>query len=181
MTGNTIALCTKGRNGHQLSLFDIWSPSNKRHRHSEIKLAKPRLRTHLEEFVFPDSSYVYTSPSTDDKWPPSDEVTSMAFSPDGILILVARNDNEVHVYDSRYLGEGENARPLMYVHDGDDKTIGTSRYGVQGAEWVDGWGGLGLGIVSGGQDGMFISSSTGISHCKLNDVHRSKAALPCGT
>lgn len=173
MKGNTVALCTNGQDGHQISLYDIWSPSNKRRRPSEIKLVKPRRQTQLEEFVFPDEAL---TPYTDDKRPPLPEVTSMSFSPDGILLMVARNDNEVHVYDSRFLGDGENAKPLMYVHDGDDKTMGIARYGVHGAQWVDGWGGLGLGIVSGGQDGKFIFSCTGISHCVSIDVHCLKVA-----
>lgn len=156
IAGNTVALCTIGRNGHQLSLFDIWSPSNKGRKHSEIKLAKPRLQTHLEEFVFPDSSLTYSLPYDDEHLPPTGEVKTMSFSPDGVLILVARVDNEVHVYDSRFLGREESAKPLMYAHDGDDKTVGRSRFGVTGAKWVEGWGGCDLGIVSGGQDGEFV-------------------------
>ena len=43
----------------------------------------------------------------------------------------------------------------MYVHDGDYRTAGTARYGITEAKWVQGWGGIPMGIVSGGQDGEY--------------------------
>lgn len=145
-------MCTWGED-HRIRLFDVFTPQNRNRQPSHIKLVEPIAQTIVEEFIFPYGPWAHTSPYTADSPPPDAEVKVMSFSPDGVYLMTARNDNEVHVYDRRFLGQGDRGKPLMYVHDGDDRTTGTSRYGVTEAKWVDGWGGLGLGIVSGGQDG----------------------------
>jgi hypothetical protein len=84
--------------------------------------------------------------------PREDDVTGVRFSPDGLLLAVARSDDELHVYDSRFLGRGRD--PMRrFLHWGEDGFVGGDRWGIVDAVWVDGWCGRGLGIVTGGSDG----------------------------
>ncbi|KAH8991931.1 WD40-repeat-containing domain protein [Lactarius akahatsu] len=62
-----------------------------------------------------------------------DQVTTASFSPDGILLAVARSDDELHLYDSRFMGR--------------------NKWGIVDAVWVNGWCGRGFGIITGGADG----------------------------
>lgn len=78
------------------------------------------------------------------------EVNQLSFSPDSVYIAVARSDNMTHIYDSRFLSHG----PLhVFVHDGEQQTAEDS-YGIVEAQWVEGKT-CGLGLVTGGNDGMF--------------------------
>jgi hypothetical protein len=86
-------------------------------------------------------------------------VTAVSFSPDGLLLAVARSDDEVHVYDTRFMGQGR--EPLRrFLHWGDNCCMAGDEWGVVDAVWVDGWCGRGLGIVTGGSDGEFSSISS---------------------
>lgn len=86
------------------------------------------------------------------------EVTSAKFSPDGMLIALARNDNSTHIYDIRNLLCG----PLYKLrHNGHDKNkwTGGENYGVTHIEWESEWyrgAEHGLGLVSGGGDGTVL-------------------------
>jgi WD40 repeat protein len=91
-------------------------------------------------------------PGTSQSEPREGEVRAVSFSPDGLLLAVARTDDELHVYDSRFMGRsGEPMR--RFLHWGDDCCPGGDRWGIVDAVWVDGWCGRGLGVVTGGSDG----------------------------
>ena len=128
--GSTLALFTLGPGAsHVLRLFDV---RTKRARRAVHKAA-------LDAFRFARGA-----PACDG------EVTAAAFSPDGALLAAARNDNQLHVYDARFLARG----PLLrFCHWGAERCAPGSRFGVTEAKWARGWGGLGLGLVSGGMDG----------------------------
>ncbi|THH20005.1 hypothetical protein EW146_g1268 [Bondarzewia mesenterica] len=127
--GEKLALFTLGPGSSNLMrLYDVRSKNARR----------PVYKASLEPFMFRADAQV------------DGEVSVASFSPDGTLLFIARNDNQVHVYDPRYLGRG----PLhQYVHWGKERCVGANRFGVTQAKWVQGWGGVGLGIVSGGMDG----------------------------
>ncbi|KAF5355362.1 hypothetical protein D9758_006117 [Tetrapyrgos nigripes] len=81
------------------------------------------------------------------------EVSTAAFSPDGIYIAVARRDNRTHVYDSRYLDR------LLYDfrHSGRSRASpGHDSYGVTQVEWTQSPLTNSLGLITGGMDGMYI-------------------------
>ena len=80
------------------------------------------------------------------------EVRAISFSPDGLLLAIARSDDELHIYDSRFMGRSR--EPMRrYLHWGDDYCLGGDRWGIVDAVWVDGWCGKGLGVITGGSDG----------------------------
>jgi WD40 repeat protein len=90
------------------------------------------------------------------------EVTTASFSPDSVMLAVARSDDELHLYDSRFMGRS--GEPMArYLHWEDDCCVG-EKWGVVDAVWVDGWCGRGFGIVTGGSDGeahtLYTTSST---------------------
>ena len=133
--GSTLALFTLGPGAsHVLRLFDLRTKRARRAVH----------KTALEAFRFARGA-----PACDG------EVTAAAFSPDGALLAAARNDNQLHVYDARFLARG----PLLrFCHWGAERCAPGGRFGVTEAKWVQGWGGLGLGLVSGGMDGEQAST-----------------------
>jgi hypothetical protein len=97
------------------------------------------------------------------------EVNCTAFSPDGIYLAVARNDNIVHVYDSRNLERGV---LHCFQHKYPNREVaGFKGFGVVEAQWVTSFDGRGLGLISGGNDGM-ITQRLGILYnsCWLKDV-----------
>ncbi|KAJ3507605.1 hypothetical protein NMY22_g16881 [Coprinellus aureogranulatus] len=72
------------------------------------------------------------------------------FSPDGVFIALARYDNCVHVYDSRFI----KSKGLLYNFQHSAVTRinpGVAPYGVSNLEWV--YKDSRLGLVSGGSDG----------------------------
>jgi len=80
------------------------------------------------------------------------EVKAVSFSPDGLLLAISRSDDELHIYDSRFMGRSR--EPMRrFVHWGDDYCVGGDRWGIVDAVWVDGWCGKGLGVITGGSDG----------------------------
>jgi WD40 repeat protein len=91
------------------------------------------------------------------------EVNCASFSPDGIYLAVARNDNVVHVYDSRNLERG-----FLYAfkHNYPNREVaGFKGFGIVEAQWVTSFDGRGLGLISGGNDGKWheVSPSFGNS------------------
>lgn len=77
---------------------------------------------------------------------------AVSFSPDGLLLAISRNDDELHIYDSRFMGRSR--EPMRrFLHWGDDYCLGGDRWGIVDAVWVDGWCGKGLGVITGGSDG----------------------------
>lgn len=79
------------------------------------------------------------------------EVNCSAFSPDGLLLALARNDGQTHVYDVRSLQRG----PMyVYEHKGECRAASaTDRYGVVKAQWVQSARSGRIGLVTGGEDG----------------------------
>ena len=78
-------------------------------------------------------------------------VNSASFSPDGIYLAVARNDNRVHVYDSRMLERG-----LLheFEHNGPSRVSPSkTSFGISGAQWIQSLSSNRLGLVTGGNDG----------------------------
>lgn len=79
------------------------------------------------------------------------EVTTASFSPDGLLLAVARSDDELQIFDSRFMGHS--AEPMArYLHWEDDCCVG-AKWGIVDAVWVDRWCGRGFGVITGGSDG----------------------------
>jgi len=77
-------------------------------------------------------------------------VTSMKFSPDGVYLALARDDNTTDVFDARFLSRG---KLHAFTHDpGNVLAYTKDVYGVVEAQWVEGHP-VGLGLVTGGSDG----------------------------
>jgi WD40 repeat protein len=103
-----LALCTRGAEiSHILRLYDIRNRNAKNIRTVNLK-------------PFPSEI--------------EGEVNTTAFSPDGIHLAVARNDNHTHIYDSRKLDK----LLFDFEHKGAcRKSPGSDSYGVVHAEWVE--------------------------------------------
>jgi len=124
--GMTLALSTRGlEQSHRLRLYDV---------------ARQR-RT------------ATTTINLDRFLPPCDgEVNHAMFSPDGIYLSLARNDNHIHVYDVRYLGKGV---IFDYAHSTESKAASQMcAYGVVKAQWIQSEQTSRIGLVSAGEDGM---------------------------
>ena len=68
------------------------------------------------------------------------------------MLAISRSDDELHIYDSRFMGRS--GEPMKrFLHWGDDCCVGGDRWGVVDAVWVDGWCGRGFGVITGGSDG----------------------------
>ncbi|KAH9043653.1 WD40-repeat-containing domain protein [Lactarius pseudohatsudake] len=133
--GEQLAICTVGPDSgtHSLRVYDV------RRRNGQEPIQHIRLGT------FDSGSPEPGSHANED------QVTTASFSPDGILLAVARSDDELHIYDSRFMGR--RAEPMArYLHWDDDCCIG-DKWGIVDAVWVDGWCGRGFGIITGGADG----------------------------
>lgn len=92
--------------------------------------------------------------STELEAPDGVNVNCAMFSPDGIYLAAARSDNVVNVYDSRNLERG-----VLYKfqhQNPEQKAAGYEGYGIVEAQWVTGFDGRRLGLVSGGNDGKTI-------------------------
>ena len=78
------------------------------------------------------------------------DVTTMKFSPDGVYLAIARDDNMTDVYDTRSLSRG---KLHAFTHEpGNVFAYSKDIYGVVEAQWVEGHP-SGLGLVTGGCDG----------------------------
>lgn len=123
--GALLALCTRGtERSHILRLYDIRN-----------KNAHTIRTINLEPFPLDIEG----------------EVNGAVFSPDGIHLALARNDNHIHIYDSRKL----NKLLFDFEHNGPcRKSPGSESYGVVTAEWVDRSSRrLPVGLITGGHDG----------------------------
>ena len=101
----------------------------------------------------------YLGPDSSPLEPREGEVRAVSFSPDGLFLAVARSDDELHIYDSRFLGRSR-APMRRFLHWGEDCCLTGDRWGIVDAVWVDGWCGKGLGVVTGGSDGEISSHTT---------------------
>ena len=134
-----------GDSSHSLRLYDVGRKNGQ----------SPVQEIRLDSFyVGPGRSQVESRES---------EVRAVSFSPDGLLLAVARSDDELHVYDSRFMGRSR--EPMRrFLHWGEDCCLGGDRWGIVDAVWVDGWCGRGLGVVTGGSDGEILSKARLLTH-----------------
>ncbi|KAI0093147.1 WD40-repeat-containing domain protein [Irpex rosettiformis] len=135
--GNELALVTCGTEQlFELSMYDI------RSRELSRSIQLDRLPHWYEENDEnrTDSS-VNKLPST---------INQVSYSSDGVYIALARSDNAVHVYDSRFL----NRRLYNFRHNwGSEGTLDDLKYGVYQIQWVDCPNTGKLSLISGGADG----------------------------
>ncbi|KAF8481034.1 WD40-repeat-containing domain protein [Russula ochroleuca] len=134
--GARLALCTAARDGTNfLRLYDIRRKDGQR----------PLQTIQLDTFFIGQDSSAQLEPR-------EGEVRAVSFSPDGLLLAVSRSDDELHIYDSRFMGRDR--EPMRrFLHWEEDCCLGGDRWGIVDAVWVDGWCGRGLGVVTGGSDG----------------------------
>lgn len=79
------------------------------------------------------------------------EVNNASFSPDGMYLALARNDNRAHVYDRRMWDRGV---LFEYGHDGESKAASQKDvYGVVKAQWVQSQATRRMALITGGEDG----------------------------
>ncbi|KAF8159542.1 WD40-repeat-containing domain protein [Crassisporium funariophilum] len=129
-TGSTLALATRGPdNKHFLRLFDA-------------RRRLPTATTHISLESFPVREENFEG-----------EVNNATYSPDGIFLALARNDNHTHVYDVRMLGRSEG--PLFdYRHSGESKVASREEmYGVVKAQWVHSEMTRRAALITAGEDG----------------------------
>lgn len=109
---------TKGSNELHLRIYDIKSKNGK----------QPIYNTQLNGFL--------------------GDINRVTFTLDGVYLALARSDNTVNVYDSRYLSE------VLYTfkHEMGDTPVDDA-YGVVEAQWVMSFNSRRLGLLSGGNDG----------------------------
>ena len=156
-TGARLALCTATHDGgHLLRIYDVHR-RNGQHATQEVQ---------LDHF---HADFLQSQEG---------EVTAVNFSPDGLLLAIARSDDEVHVYDSRFMGQ--DIGPMRrFLHWGDDYCMAGDKWGVVDAVWVNGWCGRGLGIVTGGSDGEFSSLTSLRIHLSSCICKRLRSFLGC--
>ncbi|KAL0065171.1 hypothetical protein AAF712_007841 [Marasmius tenuissimus] len=129
--GKTLALFTCTSTTNKMRLYDVATKSSKPYRTLNLP------------------SFVLGLVDNEDDW--SAAVNSASYSPDGIYLAVARNDNTVHMYDSRMLERGTLHE---FEHDGPSRVSpGKSSFGVLGAQWLESPSSNRLGLVTGGNDG----------------------------
>ena len=84
------------------------------------------------------------------------EVNNSSFSPDGMYLVLARNDNRAHVYDRRMWDRGV---VFEYNHTGESKVVSQKEmYGVVNAQWVQSQATRRMALVTGGEDGKAFFS-----------------------
>jgi WD40 repeat protein len=84
------------------------------------------------------------------------EVNNSSFSPDGMYLALARNDNRTHVYDQRMWDRGV---IFEYIHGGESKAASQQEvYGVVKAQWVQSQATRRIALVTGGEDGKTFFS-----------------------
>lgn len=99
------------------------------------------------------------------------EVNNASFSPDGMYLALARNDNRTHVYDRRMWDRGV---IFEYGHNGESKAASRDVYGVVKAQWVQSQTTRRMALVTGGEDGAGFSINVALfaDHCVCFCTHR---------
>lgn len=130
--GATLALSTRAiNNKHLLRIYDI-----------RRGLPKATILMELEPFPIRDDF--------------EGEVNNASFSPDGMYLALARNDNRTHIYDRRMWDRGV---LFEYVHHGESKAASPKDvYGVVKAQWVQSQATRRMALVTGGEDGKAFFS-----------------------
>jgi len=84
--------------------------------------------------------------------PHGNDIEHLKFDPSGEYLAVGRSDNIVQIFDTRagailhtlYHGESISTKPP------------SERYGITAMEWVVGWHGCGVRLLTGGEDGKWL-------------------------
>jgi len=81
--------------------------------------------------------------------PHGDDIEHLKFDPSGEYLAVGRSDNIVQIFDTRM------GAILHTLHHGESISMKPpgERYGITAMEWVVGWHGYGLRLLTGGEDG----------------------------
>ncbi|EJD52533.1 WD40 repeat-like protein [Auricularia subglabra TFB-10046 SS5] len=114
------------------------------------------------------------------------QVTALSYSPDGVLLALAHEDNSVYIYDSRFLPKrGERAQQALarFVH-GESAVPDEYSFGVTCIAWAPSRGPLACGtredgLYSGGADGHVRLWRTGLgaTNCHNGSI---VASMPAG-
>ena len=84
--------------------------------------------------------------------PHGNDIEHLKFDPSGEYLAIGRSDNIVQIIDTRM------GAILHTLHHG--KSISTKppdeRYGITAMEWVVGWHGYGVRLLTGGEDGEWL-------------------------
>jgi WD40 repeat protein len=145
--GDRIALFTRDE-GHTLRIYD---PTRTR--------SRPSVTLELDRF------------SSGHAW--VDEVIGPSFSDDGVFLAVPRSDNEIHVYDARFL-----VSPLFVFSHQAQKTAHSGAFGIVKAEWIEGeFGCVSRGLVTGGNDGKSMDCVCRINKPLMGAANRLRASL----
>ncbi|KAI5122139.1 hypothetical protein M0805_000786 [Coniferiporia weirii] len=134
--GDTFALISGTSSESTLSLFDV---------------ARSNGRKPTTNLTLPPPVYVPNS----DVPPEVAEVSSAAFSPDGVLLALSRMDNVTLVYDVRFLSDGRPGGARHWAclrHPHRESTSGFG-YGTTGLQWVESFAHAGPGLVTAASDG----------------------------
>lgn len=81
--------------------------------------------------------------------PPRNDIEHLKFDPSGEYIAVGQSDNVVQIFDTRM------GALLHTLHHGESISMNSysERYGITAMEWVTGWHGCGVRLLTGGEDG----------------------------
>jgi WD40 repeat protein len=81
--------------------------------------------------------------------PPGKDIEHVKFDPSGEYLAVGRSDNIVQIFDTRM------GAILHTLHHGESISTKppSERYGITAMEWIVGWHGCGVRLLTGGEDG----------------------------
>ena len=81
--------------------------------------------------------------------PPGKDIEHLRFDPSGEYLAVGRSDNLAQIIDTRM------GAILHTLHHGESisTTPPNEQYGITAMEWVVGWHGCGVRLLTGGEDG----------------------------
>ena len=82
--------------------------------------------------------------------PPRNDIEHLKFDPSGEFLAVGRSDNIVEIFDTRM------GTILHTLHHGESISMNANseRYGITAMEWITGWNGCGMRLLTGGEDGV---------------------------
>ena len=82
------------------------------------------------------------------------DIEHLKFDPSGGYIAIGRSDNAVQIFDTIA------GKILHTLHHGNSicDEPHTERYGITAMEWVVGWHGYGMRLLTGGEDGLLSTT-----------------------
>lgn len=83
--------------------------------------------------------------------PSGNDIEHLKFDPSGEYLAVGRSDNVAQILDTRM------GTVLHTLHHGESVSTkpASEQYGITAMEWVTGWHGCGLRLLTGGEDGEY--------------------------